>query len=167
MAHDGNPRGAGGQWVDRLVSAAKWLVLPVALLLMLQWPARDVIGRFSHEADDLGQLLFALYVAVAVTCATRRGSHLATDILAHRYPRRIRSRLTRAFFAFTLLPWTLFLLVTSAPTVWRSIVEREAFPETFVAGYFVVKAAMWLLAALLLLQALATTFRRGDEEHDR
>ncbi len=145
--------------IPAIVAVAKWLVRPVVLFLMLQWPARDLIGRFSHEADDFGQLLFALYIAVAVTCATRRGTHLATDVIAHRYPPRLRSALRRAALGLGLVPWTVFVLVTSAPTVWRSVVALESFPETFVPGYFVVKLAVWVLAALLLLQALQMVFR--------
>lgn len=132
----------------------KWLVLPVVLLLMLQWPARDLIGRFSHAADDFGQLLFALYVAVAMTCATRQKTHLATDVVAQRYSPRLRNILTRAAFALGLVPWTVFVLVTSGPTVWRSVVTLESFPDTFIPGYFVVKLAVWVMALLLLLQSL-------------
>lgn len=167
MAPEATREDLTGRFIDRMVSATKWLVLPVALLLMLQWPARELIGRFSHEADDFGQMLFALYIAVAVTCATQRESHLATDILAHRYPPWVRTALARAVPALTLLPWTLFVLVTSAPMVWRSIVNREAFPETFVPGYFIVKAAIWVLAAMLLLQSLAATLRRSEPDTDR
>jgi len=159
-------RTALGSVIDRTISIAKWLVLPVALLLMAQWPARDLIGRWSHEADDVGQLLFALYIAVAVTCATRRGTHLATDVVAHRYPVRLRVGLSRAFLALALLPWSLFILITSASTVWRSIMEREAFPETFVGGYFVIKVAAWLLAALLLVEAVAKLFGRDRAVSD-
>lgn len=164
MREDAQPHTPDRGIVSRFISSAKWLVLPVALLLMAQWPARDVVGRFSHEADDFGQLLFALYIAVAVTCATRRGSHLTTDVVSHRYPSRVRAWLMRAFLACALLPWTLFVLVTSTPTVWRSMVELEAFPETFVAGYFVVKTAVWLLAALLLVQAVTLIFRRPESD---
>jgi TRAP-type mannitol/chloroaromatic compound transport system permease small subunit len=150
--------------IPAIIAVAKWLVLPVVLFLMLQWPARDLVGRYSHEADDFGQLLFALYVAVAVTCATRRGTHLATDVIAHRYSPRVRSALRRAALALGLVPWTVFVLVTSASTVWRSVVALESFPETFVPGYFVVKVAVWVLAALLLLQTLRMVVRpgRGD-----
>ena len=67
--------------VDRLigwlVAGAKWLALPLITLLFLQWPLRDYIQVYSREANDLGQWLFALYVAAAVTAATRAGTHLA------------------------------------------------------------------------------------------
>jgi hypothetical protein len=52
-----------------------------------------------------------------------------------------------------------FVLVTSAPTVWRSVVALESFPDTFVPGYFVVKLSVWVLAVLLLLQVLGMIVR--------
>jgi len=75
--------------LDRLigyvVSAAKWLALPLVTLLFLQWPLRDLFRGYSREANDLGQVVFALFVAVSVTAATRAGTHLAADLLARQY----------------------------------------------------------------------------------
>src|SRR5512137_1727936 len=117
------------QWIDGLIgqviSVVKWLVLPIALLLLAQWPLREVIQGFSREANDLGQLLFALYVAVALACASRHDAHLATDVLAHRYSSRARAALFRAGLLLALLPWASYVLATSAPTVWRSILALE------------------------------------------
>ena len=70
--------------VERIVLAIGALVLPVGLLLFLQWPLREVVQAYSREANDLAQCLFAIYASVAVTCATRRRAHLATDIVAQR-----------------------------------------------------------------------------------
>ncbi len=38
-------------WID--VRAASLLVLPVSLLLFLQWPLRDLVHAGSREANDL------------------------------------------------------------------------------------------------------------------
>ncbi len=46
-------------------------MLPVALILFLQWPLRDFVRAYSREANDLGQWIFALYVSLALTFATR------------------------------------------------------------------------------------------------
>ncbi len=140
--------------VGGIVAVARWLVLPLALLLLAQWPLRELVQRFSREANDLGQVLFALYAAVALTCATRAGSHVATDVLAHRYPPRVRHALIRGGIALTVVPWALYLLTTSAQAVWRSLAVLESFPETYNPGYFVVKVALWLLGGLVLLQSL-------------
>ena len=72
--------------MGRLVEAGRWLVLPVALILFLQWPLRDFVQWGSREANDLGQWIFALYVSLAMTFATRERAHLAVDAIAHDYP---------------------------------------------------------------------------------
>jgi TRAP-type C4-dicarboxylate transport system permease small subunit len=76
--------------LDRLigcvVAAAKWLALPLITLLFLQWPLRELFRGYSREANDLGQVVFALFVAVSITAATRAGTHLAVDQLAQGTP---------------------------------------------------------------------------------
>jgi hypothetical protein len=53
-----------------LLAAAKWLALPIVTLLFLQWPLRTMLGLYSREANDLGQWLFAIYVAASIAAAT-------------------------------------------------------------------------------------------------
>src|SRR5258708_36604212 len=103
--------------IDAIVSAGKWLVLPLVVLLFLQWPLRDVFRAYSREANDLGQLIFALYVAMSVTAATRAGTHLAADALARRYSERCRIRLARLGAALGLPPWSAFVLLSSKSLV--------------------------------------------------
>lgn len=150
-----------GRWLDaldgglgRLVALGRWLVLPVALLLFLQWPLRDFVRAYSREANDLGQWVFALYVGLAMTFATRERAHLAVDAIAHDYPAPVRSAIARWGGLAFVVPWCLFMIWTAWPTVQRSVMALEKFPETFNFGYFLIKAAALLLAVLALLQAL-------------
>jgi TRAP-type mannitol/chloroaromatic compound transport system permease small subunit len=152
-----------GRALDRIVGgivrAGGILVLPVCLLLFLQWPLRDVVQSYSREANDLAQGLFALYVSIAITCATRRHAHLATDLVARRYSERTRRMLARAGALFVLLPWSLFILYAAWPMTAQSVRQLEAFPETFNPGYFVLKIALLLAALLVLIQALQDALR--------
>ncbi len=138
------------------------LVLPVSLLLFLQWPLRDLVQAWSREANDLAQVLFALYVSLALTQATRQGTHLATDALAHRLPQVWRRHIARFAPTLVLIPWALFILAASASSVWESLRRLEGFPDTYNPGYFLVKAGLWLLALMVLLQALIDGF--GNQE---
>src|SRR6516165_3817614 len=117
--------------LDRLigciVAAAKWLALPLIVLLFLQWPLRDLFHKFSREANDLGQVAFALFVAVSVSAATRARTHLAADLLARRYSARTQRHLARIGAAIGLLPWAVFILVMSRTTVVSSVQHLEAF----------------------------------------
>ncbi len=70
--------------LGRALGALQWLALPLAMLLFLQWPLRDLIHGYSTQANDLAQILFALYVAGSVAAATRAGTHLAADAIARR-----------------------------------------------------------------------------------
>jgi TRAP-type C4-dicarboxylate transport system permease small subunit len=132
----------------------RWLVLPIGLLLFLQWPLRDIVRAHSREANDLAQWLFALYVSVAVTVATSSRAHLATDALARHYPAILRHRLFSAASLLVLLPWSLFVLVAGAALTWQSIRQFEAFPDTANPLYFILKLSAWLLALLVAVQAL-------------
>lgn len=119
--------------LGRVIAAAQWLALPLILLLFLQWPLRDV-RAYSSQANGLGLIFFALFVAVGVTAATRAGTHLAADTLAQRYSARTRFRLKRIGSAVGLLPWALFIVVASKSFVVPSVLELESFSETSNPG---------------------------------
>jgi TRAP-type mannitol/chloroaromatic compound transport system permease small subunit len=152
-----------GRALDRIVGgivrAGGILVLPVCLLLFLQWPLREVIQSYSREANDLAQCLFALYVSIAITFATRRHAHLATDVVAQGYTENTRRTLARVGALLVLVPWALFILYAAWPMTAQSVRQLEAFPETFNPGYFVLKIALLLAALLVLLQALLDGLR--------
>ena len=144
-------------------AAARWLVLPLSLLLFLQWPLRDVVQSHSREANDAAQILFALFVAVAITAATRHGSHLAVDAFAHRMPARWRSMIARAAAIVVLAPWAALLIFAGTLPAWQSIAELEGFPETMNPGYFLIRAAALLLPLLVLAQALVDVFAPRED----
>jgi len=153
---------------DRLVSATiatlRWLALPLVLLLFLQWPLRDLVHAYSREANDLGQILFALFVAASVTAATRAGTHLAADALAQRYSPRLRRRIRQFGALFGLAPWALFIVWSSRSAVSSSLSLLERFPDTANSGYFLIKLALWLMAALILMQAAIDVLRPLPED---
>lgn len=155
-------------FLDRLVSATvstlRWLGLPLVLLLFLQWPLRDRVHAYSREANDLGQILFALFVAASVTAATRAGTHLAADALAQRYAPHLRRLIRQCGALIGLVPWALFILWSSRAAVSSSLSLLERFPDTANPGYFLIKLALWLMAALILMQAAIDVLRPQPED---
>jgi TRAP-type mannitol/chloroaromatic compound transport system permease small subunit len=156
--------------LDRLVAAilsgGRWLLLPVVLLLFLQWPLRDIVRAYSRDANDVGQWLFALYVAMAFTAATRAHTHLAADALARNYSERTRRMLAQLGALLGLLPWSLYVIVGGASLVISSVKSLEAFADTYNPGYFIIKLALWVLAGLVLAQALIDIARPRAGAHD-
>ncbi len=151
------------QRLDRLIAliiaATQWLALPLVVLLFLQWPLRDIVHAYSSQANDFGQIIFALFVAVSVTAATRTGAHLAADTLAQRYSARTRHWLKRIGTALSVLPWALFVLVASKIFVVPSVLELESFSETTNPGYFLIKCALWVMTILVIAQAILDIVR--------
>ncbi|SCX73209.1 C4-dicarboxylate ABC transporter substrate-binding protein [Variovorax sp. EL159] len=141
--------------LDLIDRAAMPLALAIAVLLFLQWPLRDLAGSGNGptQANDLAQWLFALYVAVALRHAGRRGAHLVArpDLAADTTGRF--ARLRRIGAALCVLPWALFLIVTATVPVVRAVMAMELFPDTFNPGYFMIKVALLLLALLLAVQS--------------
>lgn len=142
-----------------LIAAAQWLALPLIVLLFLQWPLRDLVRCCSREANDLGQVIFAIYVVFSVSAATRAGTHLAADTLAQRYRVRTRHRLKQFGSTLAILPWALFVLFAEKTMVMSSVLGLESFPDTNNFGYFIIKAALWIMAVVIIAQALVDLFR--------
>jgi hypothetical protein len=140
-----------------LMMWASLLVIPLAFLLFLQWPLREWVQAYSRQTNDLGQIVFALYVAVAVYAASRRGVHLAAHTGGASLP------LARRWGAWVILlcvgPWALFMLWAAASPIMQSVSVWESFAETLTPGYFVIKLALGLLLALVLLEAVASAWR--------
>ena len=148
-----------GRLVAAILDVGQWLLLPIVALLFLQWPLRDIVQHYSREANDLGQWLFALYVAMAFTAATRAHTHLAADALARHYNDKARDWLWRFGVLIGLVPWALFVATAGAKLVIPSLLAREAFADTYNPGYFIIKLALWVLAGLILLQSIIDILR--------
>ena len=148
--------------IDRLLFLAGFLALPIATLLFLQWPLRDLVRAYSREANDLGQWIFAWYVAFAVTAATRANTHLATEVLSGGYSKRTRDMLVRIGALTGLLPWAIFVIAAGRSIVAASIIGLEAFPDTANPGYFLIKVALMVLAGLVLAQGLIDVFKQRE-----
>jgi TRAP-type C4-dicarboxylate transport system permease small subunit len=140
--------------IGRVCAVATILAMPISLLLFLQWPLREWVQAYSREANDLAQALFACYVSIAVTYATRRRVHLGSDLLARHYSPRFRRKMHRAAGLLLIMPWALFVLWSGFGPIINSIKALESFPETYNPGYFVVKCAIGMLALLALAQAV-------------
>jgi TRAP-type mannitol/chloroaromatic compound transport system permease small subunit len=150
--------------IGAVTSSGLALVLPLSFLLFLQWPLRDLVQAYSREANDLAQCLFALYVSVAITYATRKRSHLAADALARKYAPAKRERIYRLASLCILVPWSAFMLFAAGTMLLQSVLQLERFPDTYNAGYFIVKSAVGLAALLVLLQAIVDVLRDRNPE---
>ena len=98
-------------------------------------------------------------MAVSISAATRAGTHLAADALAQHYTARTRYWLKRLGAGLGLMPWALFVLIAGKTFVVPSLLGVESFPETYNPGYFLIKCALWLMAIMVIAQAIVDFFR--------
>ena len=125
------------------------LVMPLAILLFAQWPLRELVQAYSRQTNDVAQVLFALYVAVAITAASHANAHLAASHQPSS-PGDRRARWKRYALLLCIAPWALLIVWTSSAQVWESVVHLERFSETGNPGFFIIKFAGWLMALLAL-----------------
>lgn len=123
------------------------LVIPLTALLFAQWPLRDVFQKWSRGANDIAQIVFAVYMAVAVTAASISHSHMAAH-LHHAKPSAWRAVLRYSALLVCVGPWAVFMLWAAMPQIRTSVLGLEKFSDTLTPGYFVIKLC---LAVLLLL----------------
>ena len=115
---------------------------------------------YSLEANDLAQIIFALYIGVAITAATRQNGHLASNALARRYSEHSRRTLRRITALVVLVAWSSFMVWAAWPAALDSFRHFERFSETFNPGYFVIRSVIVLMAIAILCQGLIDAFRR-------
>jgi TRAP-type C4-dicarboxylate transport system permease small subunit len=149
--------------INLLMRFVGFLVLPLVVLLFAQWPLRDWVQAYSRQANDVAQILFALYMAVAITAASVGGTHLAAQHSAHAHS-ATPSQWKRWAVLICIAPWTLFMLWAATPMMLESIRQSEKFGETLTPGYFLIKVALVLLALLVLLEAVLQVMPRRESE---
>jgi hypothetical protein len=71
--------------------------------------------------------------------------------------------LARVAALLCLVPWSLFIVIEAWPSVAQSVGQLETFPDTYDPGYFIIRASTWLLALLVLLQALLDAARPREQ----
>ena len=148
--------------MNALLTLFSLLALPVILLLFLQWPLRDLVQAGSREANDIGQWLFALYIASSITMASRKKTHLKSDVLSRHFTTRTQHRIKQAGLVFGLVPWACFILWAAWPIVMQSVSQWERFSETGNPGYFLIKLALVVMAGLVVIQGLLELFQSSS-----
>ena len=135
--------------ISLLFTATSLLVIALAVLLCLQWPLREAFQAYSRQANDLAQMVFAGYVAVGVAAASMRRVHLTAK--TSRVPTAWGVRLRAWALVLCTAPWALWMLWSCLPAAVQSVQGAERFPDTLNPGYFVLRLALVLMMALVLV----------------
>jgi TRAP-type mannitol/chloroaromatic compound transport system permease small subunit len=148
-----------GRWVAWLTFA---MVLVGAFNAVARYFDRAVGGGLSSNAYvELQWYLFSLVFLLGAPYALRADAHVRVDVLYGRLGPRGKAWIDLVGGLLFLLPFCVFALVVSWPSVRDSWGVREVSPDPGGLARWPIKAAVMLAFGLLLLQGLSETFKRG------
>ncbi len=150
--------------MDRLTEglgrAVSWLALVMVLIGAYNAVVR-YLGRFagwnlsSNLYLELQWYLFSLLFLLAAGYGLKQDSHVRVDVLFARLSARARSWVNILGTVLLLLPFSVFALWVSWPSVRNSWVIREVSPDPGGLPRYPLKAVILLCFVLLVLQGLA------------
>ena len=150
--------------IDRLTTAigrgAAWLVLILVLLQFLIVLLRYVFGLGSVWLQEAVVYTHAFAFLLAAAWALAIGAHVRVDIFYRDAKPRARALIDLFGAIVFLLPMTGLILWLSLPYAARSWAILERSRETAgIPAVFLLKTAIPLFAALLILQGIAQILR--------
>lgn len=138
-------------------------VLTLAVLAIVVLRYGFGIGYIGLQ--DLASYAFAVFLALAVPACLAQGGHVRVEVLSERLPPAYLRRADLAALLFFLIPVFGFAFWVYLPELRYSWAIREASVETGgLPGLFIVKTALPLSAALMIVQGIAAVLRPLPDE---
>ena len=142
-----------GQWIGWLIFI---MMLTTAVIVVMRYFLN--LGSISLQETVLYLHGTALMLGMGYTLKT--DGHVRVDVLHRRLTPRQKIWVDLVGFGVFLLPFSVFLLVTSLPYVtfsW-SVLEASGAPGG-LPGVFLLKTLIPVMAVLLLLQGLSESLK--------
>lgn len=155
-------------WIDRLSDRIGRVTSWLALIMVLVGAFNAIfryLGRFlgvqlgSNSWLELQWYLFSLLFLLGGAYALRHDAHVRVDVLFARLSDRGRAWINIVGTVVLLLPFTVFMLIVSWPTVRNSWGIREMSSDPGGLPRYPLKTFLLVCFALLLLQAIAELIR--------
>jgi TRAP-type mannitol/chloroaromatic compound transport system permease small subunit len=144
-------------WIGRVVS---WLVLFMVVIGAYNAVAR-YLGRFlgvnlsSNLYLELQWYLFSVLFLLGAAYALRHNVHVRVDVWSSRLSLRWRSWINIIGTVLFLIPFSLFAIWLSWPSVRNSWAVREVSPDPGGLARYPLKTVILVCFALLVLQGVA------------
>ncbi|MCP3958603.1 MAG: TRAP transporter small permease subunit [bacterium] len=161
---------------ERIGRFVGWLTLAMVLIGTYNTVLRYLGGYFDRQLSsnsyiELQWYLFSLIFLLGASYTLQRNAHVRVDVLYGRLSDRGRAWIDLAGTLLLLLPFTVFALVMSYPSVRNSWKVREVSPDPDGLLRYPIKAVVLVAFALLAMQGLSLLIRqvailRGLESAD-
>ncbi|MEM9592752.1 MAG: TRAP transporter small permease subunit [Acidobacteriota bacterium] len=150
--------------VDGIGRAVGWLTLLMVLVGSYNAIMR-YSGRFfgwnlaSNAYIELQWYLFSLVFLLGAAYTARQNRHVRVDVLYGRLSTKGRAWVDMLGTLLLMLPFSIFALVVSWPSVRNSWIVREASPDEGGLPRYPIKAMILVAFFLLVLQGLSSLTR--------
>lgn len=143
---------------ERMGNTVGWMVIPLALLIVMEVILRYVFNKPTIWAWDVEVQLQGVLIAIGGGYALLRGSHVSVDILASRLSSRKRA-IVDAITGPVLIIALSLLLWKVAQYTWNSVLVREDYTSTWGPPIYPLKVAIFVGISAMLLQGIARWIR--------
>ena len=162
---------------SRLGRFISWLTLCMVLIGAYNAIAR-YLGRFvqanlsSNLYLELQWYLFSLIFLLGAAHALREDAHVRVDVIYGRLRRKAKARVNVIGSALMLIPFCVFVLWVSWPSIRNSWAVREGSPDPSGLPRYPIKAVIIVAFVLLVLQGISqllkdvAALRRPDDDED-
>lgn len=158
------------RWIDalneRIGRVVGWLVLLMVLIGAYNAVAR-YLGRWvglnlsSNAYLEAQWYLFSLVFLLGAAYTLKHDDHVRVDVLYGRLSRRARAWIDLVGTLVFLLPFSVFCLWVSWPSVRNSWAVQEGSPDPGGLPRYPLKTMILVAFALLLLQGIAEAVRHA------
>lgn len=136
-----------GRWVA-------YLIFAIFLLLIFEVFMRYVFSAPTSWTNELGQMLFGLYIVLAGGYVMAHRGHVNVDLLYSAFPRRVQAWVD-IFTSCMFFLFTAALLYFGSSMAFESIQSMETSYSAWNPPIWPIKLAIPVGTVLLLLQGIA------------
>jgi TRAP-type mannitol/chloroaromatic compound transport system permease small subunit len=148
--------------------ASAWLILLMVFLGSFNAVARK-LGQFigvnmsSNMLIELQWYMFSLVFLLGASYALRENAHVRVDVLIASVAPRTRALINLGGTVLLLMPFCIFTLWVSTPSVLRSFSVREGSPDPGGLPRYPLKLMIVVCFALLILQGVAEFIKEMEK----
>ena len=161
---------------SRLGRFISWLTLCMVLIGAYNAIAR-YLGRFIHTNLssnlylELQWYLFSLIFLLGAAYALKEDAHVRVDVVYGRLRSKAKAKINVIGSALMLLPFCVFVLWVSWPSIRNSWIVREGSPDPSGLPRYPIKAVIIVAFVLLVLQGISQLLKdvavlRGPDEDE-
>ncbi len=162
---------------ERIGRAVSWLVLAMVVIgaynALARYAGRWIgINLSSNSYLEMQWYLFSLVFLLGAAYALKHDDHVRVDVLYTRLSKRAKLWVDLVGTIVLMLPFAIFCIWASIPTVLNSWSIREASPDPGGLPRYPIKMMILVAFGLLLLQGMAEVIRkatllRGGSDSER